>query len=165
MFTKQDLQKPPVLRDKNMSKRGYFGIGIWNYMHEVNIGTLFRSAYALGADFIYTIGRAYRKQSSDTVYSARHLPLMNYPSIDDFLAHLPKMARLISVEIAPNAFKLSTFVHPERAIYLLGSEGQTLPQRILEKSLVVQIPSSVCLNVSVCGSIVLYDRISKMENK
>jgi hypothetical protein len=34
--------------------RGYFGIGIYHGKTEENIGTLWRSAYAYGADFVFT---------------------------------------------------------------------------------------------------------------
>lgn len=38
-----------------MIKRGYFGIGIYNGKNTANIGTLWRSAAILGANFIFTI--------------------------------------------------------------------------------------------------------------
>jgi len=50
-----------------IDQRGFFGIGIQNIKTESNIGTLWRSANILGADFIYTIGKRYKKQSSDTM--------------------------------------------------------------------------------------------------
>lgn len=49
-----------------MNKRGYFGIGIYNPKTETNMGTLWRSAYNFGADFIFTIGMRYKKMGSDT---------------------------------------------------------------------------------------------------
>ena len=41
--------------------RGYFGIGIENIKTEANIGTLMRSSYAMGASFVFTIGRRYAR--------------------------------------------------------------------------------------------------------
>lgn len=40
-----------------MAKRGYFGIGIFHGKSSENLGTLWRSAAILGADFIFTIGK------------------------------------------------------------------------------------------------------------
>lgn len=142
--------------------RGYFGIGIWYPNKEINCGTLFRSAYAFGADFIYTIGRKYRKESSDTCSTTKHVPYYHYKDVDDFTSHLPKDCRLTIVEIADKAYSLPKFNHFERSCYLLGNEGGGIPQQLLEKHSVVKIPSSICLNVAVAGSIVLYDRISKI---
>ena len=52
--------------------------------------------------------------------------------------------------------------HPERAVYLLGSETDGLSPEALEHCAdVVQIPGEFSLNVSVAGSIVLYDRLLK----
>jgi tRNA G18 (ribose-2'-O)-methylase SpoU len=54
---------------------GYFEIGINNGKTEHNIGTLWRSAYQLGANSIFTIGRRYNKQSSDTYNVPDQIPL------------------------------------------------------------------------------------------
>lgn len=45
---------------------GYFEIGIFHSKTEQNIGTLWRSAYQLGASGIFTIGKRYKEMSSDT---------------------------------------------------------------------------------------------------
>lgn len=138
--------------------KGYFGIGIWQHKHDCNVGTLFRSAYAFGADFLFTVGRPYKKQASDTPNAVKHIPYYNYVSTDDFLKHLPKDCRLVAVEITDEATPIENFVHPERAIYVLGSEAQTLPKRILDASLVVKINTKICLNVSTAGSIAIFHR-------
>jgi len=142
--------------------RGYCGIGIYNVKSEVNTGTLWRSAYSLGADFIFTIGRRYKKQSSDTTATYRHLPLWNFTDFEDFRAHIPYDCQLVSVEIVDRAIDLRKFSHPERAIYLLGPEDGSLPEAIIRCSQsIVKFYSDRCLNVASAGSIILYDRQSK----
>lgn len=145
-------------------RRGYCGIGIWNFQHECNVGTLFRTAQYMGVDYVFTIGRKYKLQSSDTGASTRNMPVFNYPSIDDFLHHIPLNSRLVAIELAEGSRALPRFCHPEQAVYVLGSEGCTLPRKILDKALVVEIPqvSEGCYNVSVAGSITIYDRMSKL---
>jgi len=129
---------------------------------EVNYGTLFRSAFAFGADFVFLIGRRFKRQSSDTTQSHRHLPLFEYPTIDDFIEHTPYDCQLVGVEICERAINLKIVTHPERAIYILGPEDGSLPQSLINKcQIVTQIPTQYCLNVAVAGSIILYDRISK----
>jgi tRNA G18 (ribose-2'-O)-methylase SpoU len=142
--------------------RGYFGIGIEHVKSEVNVGTLFRSAMILGADFAFTIGRRYPKQSSDTLKSWRHVPFIEYADFDDFYSHLPLECRLVGVEIVPEAKPLAQFTHPERAVYLLGAEDHGLSKRALAKAhFKVVLPGAYCLNVSTAGAIVMYDRITK----
>ena len=54
--------------------------------------------------------------------------------------------------------------HPRRACYLLGAEDFGLKKEALDLChQVVRIPSKFCLNVSTTGSIVMFDRNSKLE--
>lgn len=143
-------------------KRGYFGIGIFDYRHEHNAGTLFRSAMAFGANYIFTIGRKYKVQSSDTCRSVDHVPCFNYETKEDFIKNIPLGCRLVIAELHNKAHSLPNFCHPEKACYLLGSEGGGLPPEWLDKYMVTQIPGRLCLNVAVAGSLLLYDRVAKM---
>lgn len=125
-----------------------------------------RSALSMGADFAFTIGRRYRRQSGDTANSAAHIPIYHYLTINDLVKHLPLGCQLIGIELAPNAYQLTNYVHPERACYLLGAEDHGLTKQVLSQCHhIITIPGATnCLNVSVAGSIVLYDRISKKRN-
>jgi tRNA G18 (ribose-2'-O)-methylase SpoU len=141
--------------------RGYFGIGIEHIKSEVNLGTLWRSAYSLGAAFTFTIGRRYTPQCSDTCKSWRHLPHMDYLTIDNLA--IPRDCRLVGIEITEGAIPLVSFQHPERCIYLLGAEDHGITESARKRCHeIVYIPSRICLNVSVAGSIVMYDRLAKV---
>ncbi len=146
--------------------RGYFGIAVWNPKHEINVGTLWRHAFLYDAAFVGTVGRRYNRQASDTPGTANHIPLVNYRDLDDLVAHLPYSCPVIGVELAGNAVSLPKFSHPQRALYLLGAEDHGLPPSILAQCHhVVQIPGARdwSMNVSVAGSIVMYDRFVKSE--
>lgn len=152
--------------EKHLNNRGYFGIGIFHPKKNVNIGTLWRSAYNFGASFIFTIGRSGIKQSSDTTKAHRHIPLFEYKTFEEFYKSLPYGCDLIGVEQDKKSLDLQSFIHPERAVYLLGAEDNGLPQKILNKcSGLVEIDSPLCLNVSVAGSIVMYDRQNSWKKK
>jgi tRNA G18 (ribose-2'-O)-methylase SpoU len=144
--------------------RGYFGIGIQNNKTPVNLGTLWRTAHSLGASYIFTISVRYQHQPSDTTKAWRHVPLFHYDTVDEFSDTLPDGARVIGVEIAPDARAISRFSHPERAVYVLGAEDWGLSQEMLKLcDDVVVLPGARCLNVAVAGSIVMYDRLAKLE--
>ncbi len=145
--------------------RGFFGIGIYQYLHSENLGSLLRSAVAFNADYLFTIGRKYKKESSDTGDATRQLPCFNYSSYEAFKVSLPKNARLVCIEISENAQNLKTFVHPEQAVYLLGSEGNGIPDRILQDkgNIIVTIPTNHCINVAMAGTCVIWDRILKAK--
>lgn len=141
----------------------HFGIGVWHAKTSVNIGTLFRSAVNFGASYVFTIGRRYHRQMSDTVNAQNRVPLYHYTDLDDLLNHLPKGTPLIGIELDPKSRPLSNFVHPARACYLLGAEDHGLNKETRKRChMMVHVPyAERCLNVSVAGSIVLYDRINK----
>ena len=110
---------------------------------------------------MFVIGH-YKPVATDTLRSWRHVPLFEYESFGQFYSSLPKDARLVGIELDERSVPLAGYRHPERAVYLLGSETDGLSQEALEHCTdVVQIPGEFSLNVSVAGSIVLYDRLLK----
>lgn len=139
-----------------------YAIGVQHIKKEVNIGTLFRSAYNFDASWIFTIGRRYQYQSSDTCKATRHIGCFNFPDTGDFLSHTPKNWELVAVELVEDAGNIFNFIHPRAAIYILGPEDGSVNKNLLERCRYkIYIPSKRCLNVSVAGSIVMYDRILK----
>jgi tRNA G18 (ribose-2'-O)-methylase SpoU len=141
---------------------GYCAIGIENFKKDQNIGTLWRSAHIFGAAYLFTIGRPYKLQASDTTKAYRHIPLVEFKSLEDFYDHLPREASLVGVENSADAIPVVRFVHPKQAVYLLGSEDNGLSERALELCKVkVVLPGEYCLNVAVAGSLILFDRYQK----
>lgn len=70
----------------------------------------------------------------------------------------------VVVELLPSAEPLTTFEHPERAIYVFGPEDGDVPQSI--RSLAhrfVFIPSRHCLNLSAAVNVILADRMMKRQ--
>jgi tRNA G18 (ribose-2'-O)-methylase SpoU len=145
-----------------MNGRGYYGIGVVGAKTAVNVGTLWRSAGILGASFMFTAGRRYPKQASDTIKAWKHVPMYEYENGADLLDHLPHACEPVAVEIVGRAKMLQDFTHPERACYILGAEDTGIPPNVLNRcSRVIQLPGDYCLNVAVAGSIVLYDRLTR----
>jgi len=145
-------------------KQGYFGIGIINGKSNINLGTLWRSANIMEAQFIFTIGERYpKKQASDTMKTDRHIPLFEYDTWEDFKANIPRGCEIVAIELDINSKPIENLKHPKRAIYLLGAEDHGIAQEVLKDcDKIVQLPGEHCLNVSVAGSIVMYDRNLKL---
>jgi tRNA(Leu) C34 or U34 (ribose-2'-O)-methylase TrmL len=142
--------------------RGYYGIGIYQGKTVLNLGTLWRSADVFSAHFIFTIGRKYKRQSSDTTKAFRKIPLYNYVDFDTFYSNMPYDCPLVGVEISTRSESILSFTHPKRCIYLLGAEDNGLPPSILTRCHhLIQLPGRSCLNVAVAGSLVMYDRYLK----
>lgn len=139
-----------------------FAIGIEHPKCEDNIGTLFRSAQNFGASMLFTIGRRYKHQSSDTQKAWRHIPVLNFQSWKDYTDHAPMDWVPVVVEICDGATPLMEFVHPLCAVYILGPEDGSVSSSIVERvKNKIFIPTKRCLNVATTGSIVMYDRSLK----
>lgn len=145
--------------------QAFYGIGIMHASREINVGTLWRSAYIMGAAFIFTVAEKYQRQSADVVDTPSRIPLYHYRDIEDLKCHLPCGARLIGVEMTASAEMLSAYSHPKRAVYLLGGEATGLPPKALASChQQIKLPGDFSLNVAVAGSIVMHDRISKLAH-
>lgn len=140
---------------------GFFEIGIYRGKTPENLGTLWRSAYQLGAAGVFTIGKRYDRQASDTLNTPANIPLRCYPDFASMLAARPFSAVLVAVEMGGTSLK--EFRHPAQAVYILGSEDNGLPADVLSKcQFVVSLDAArrASYNVAVAGSIVMYDRLA-----
>ncbi len=145
-----------------MKDKGYFGIGCLNMKNSINYGTLFRTAQIFNADFIFLIGQRFKGQASDTMKSWKHIPTYSYKDFTDFNSHRPHDCLLIGIELIESAIPIKEFKHPKQACYLLGAEDNGLTKDAIEKcNHIICLPGERSLNVSVAGSIVLFDRIQK----
>ena len=150
---------------KQYEGNGFYGIGILNNANEFNIGTLWRSAYILGASFIFSVTKKYKPQSSDVTKAWTKIPLYHYETIGELKHNLPHSTKLIGVEMVKQSIPLIQFQHPIRGVYLLENERIGLSDVILnECESVVSLPGDFSLNVAVAGSILMYDRVSKIKS-
>jgi tRNA G18 (ribose-2'-O)-methylase SpoU len=140
--------------------RGYFGIGAEAISKPMNLGALMRTAHAFGASFTFSVGatpairEAYR---ADTSKSPGHVPYYQWHAIADM--ELPKGCQLVGVELTEDAIDLPSFHHPAAAAYVLGREKGDLSKEMMARcSHIVRIPTRFCLNVSLAGALVMYDR-------
>ena len=147
---------------KKEQNKGFFGIGVMQLQTGANLGTLWRSAYILGASFIYTIDHRYKHQSSDVQHSWAKIPLYQYEDFDHFYSSLPYSCRLVGVEMDDRSVPIKEYAHPNRAVYLLGNEANGLPPAVIDRCHeLISLPGKFSLNVAVAGSIVMFDRVNR----
>ena len=151
------------------SRKGYFGIGIVRGKSEVNHGTLYRSAYQLGAAFIASIGARYEKhrvRSSDTLKSWTRIPFHQHDDWPAFAANAPYGAQWVAIEMSEHATPLDEFVHPRQAVYLLGAEDTGLSGAIAKACahrVFIPCLRASSYNVATAGALVMYDRLAKQR--
>jgi len=141
--------------------RGYFGIGVEGLSKAMNAGSLFRTAHAFGAGFLFTVGASYDRKkggNADTSDAGGSLPLYRYDTVGDLA--LPEDCTLVGVEIADEAVLLPSFRHPRCAAYVLGGERGGLSTELLGMcDEVVRFPTKFSVNLAIAGAIVMYDRM------
>jgi tRNA(Leu) C34 or U34 (ribose-2'-O)-methylase TrmL len=159
-----DRRRRESLRSER-SRDGYFGVGVVGGKNEHNNGTLWRSAWQLGCAFTFTVGARFAKTSADTTKTWTSLPAYDYEDFNAFAAASPRGAPWVAVEMGGTP--LADFTHPDRAVYILGSEDNGLPSSVLRAcahhvSLPVASPDRTSsFNVAVTGALVLHDRLQK----
>ncbi len=141
--------------------RGYFGIGVEGISKQMNAGSLFRTAHAFGASFVFTVDAVYDRPEggrADTSDTPGHLPLHEFETVRELA--LPAGCALVGVELVDEATELPSFRHPARAAYVLGPErGELSPEITALCDHVIKIPTKFCVNLAVAGAIVMYDRL------
>ena len=153
---------PNRSRKQTMQAAGYFGIGVYQVKRTENVGMLWRSAWQLGAAFLFTIGTRYKPMSDDVFKSWLQVPLFRYDTFAEMTATSAYSCQLVGVEMGGTP--LPGFVHPDRAVYVLGAEDGGLPNEIRDRChQVISIPSvrTASYNVAVAGTLVMYDRMVK----
>ena len=152
-------------RSQMRERRGFFAVGVYHPKTESNVGSLWRTAHLYGAAFLFTIGRRYEHQASDTTKARFTVPLLHFADIDDAIAHLPHSTPLIGVELDPRAHLLGSFQHPQRGAYLLGAEDHGLPVSVMDRchSLVeIESVEPWSNNVATAGGILLWHRHNQL---
>jgi tRNA G18 (ribose-2'-O)-methylase SpoU len=145
--------------------RGYFGIGVEGVSKPMNVGSLFRTAHAFGASFVFTVDAQYAQdegERADTSRAAQSVPLHEFESVDAI--RLPRDCTMVGIEIAEDAEMLPSFRHPRCAAYVLGPErGSLSPELAAACAQLVKIPTRFAINLAIAGALVMYDRLISLE--
>lgn len=140
--------------------RGHVGVAVLHPSHPENVGGIIRSAACFDADYVAVIGHQYSGEAT-AVGHDRHLPVWYFNFFRNLKISLPYDTDIVAVDYDAESQKLAEFAHPERALYVLGEEGDGFDRHrdVLERAdSRVYIPTEYCLNVAVAGSMVLGDR-------
>ncbi len=140
----------------------YFEIGVYDIKIEDDFKMLWRAAYALGANGVFTVKSGYGKKSIDTMGIIQAVPLRHYRAFSSLYEYLSFGAQLVGVD--KSGEDLSNFVHPKMAIYLLGTEDARLPEAVrikCHKIVGIESLHNYGLSAAVTGGIVMWDRLIK----
>ncbi len=144
--------------------KGYFAIGAEGISKPMNLGALMRTANAFGASFVFSVKAEDKTRiayKSDTSRTFKTVPYYQWESIDEIV--LPRECQMVGVELTDDAVDLPEFKHPRMAAYVLGPERGNLSQAMQDRcDHIIKIPTKFCINVSLAGALVMYDRVRSM---
>lgn len=136
-----------------------------------NIGSLFRTADAVGISKIYLsqitpspidrFGRARADVAKTALGAELSIPWEHYENILTVISSYKKQGyKTIAIEQSEKSVDYKTITAEEKVLFILGNEVKGLPREVLDSvEITVEIPmvgEKESLNVSVAGGIALF---------
>lgn len=145
------------------SKRHRFHVAIENWQHDLNIGSIVRTANAFLANTVHIVGRR-RWNKRGAMVTDRYQHVIHHPTIDEFLdwARTHNLT-VVGVDNVPGSVSVDETSLPEDCVLLFGQEGPGLsPEAIAASDLVVEIEqfgSTRSINASAAAAIIMHSWI------
>lgn len=149
-------------------RRHDFHVAIENWQHDMNIGSIVRSANAFGAETVHIIGRR-RWNKRGAMVTDRYQHVLHHPDVVDFVAWTAERELpVVAIDNVPGSVRIETFRLPERCVLLFGQEGPGLSAEALAAAFVVveitQFGSTRSINASAAAAIVMYEWLRQHGN-
>jgi tRNA G18 (ribose-2'-O)-methylase SpoU len=147
------------------SRRHKFHVAIENWQHDLNIGSIVRTANAFLAAEVHIIGNR-RWNRRGAMVTDRYQHVRHHPTVVDFLSwakseNLP----IIAIDNVPGCQKIEEYSLPEACVLLFGQEGPGLSEPAIEASTVVleisQFGSTRSINASAAAAIAMHNWITQ----
>ncbi len=145
------------------SKRHAFHVAIENWQHDLNIGSIVRTANAFLANTVHIVGRR-RWNKRGAMVTDRYQHVVHHATVEEFLdwARANELT-VVGVDNVESSVSIDETSLPERCVLLFGQEGPGLsPEAIAASDLVVEIEqfgSTRSLNASAAAAIVMHSWI------
>jgi tRNA G18 (ribose-2'-O)-methylase SpoU len=137
-----------------------FHVAIENWQHDMNIGSIVRSANAFAADTVHIIGRR-RWNKRGAMVTDRYQHVSNHETVEAFAAWAhEQQLPIIALDNVPGSVAIETFRFPERCVLLFGQEGPGLStEAVAAADAVVEITqygSTRSLNASAAAAVAMH---------
>lgn len=143
--------------------RNNLHVAIENWQHDLNIGTIVRTANAFNVGAVHVIGRRHWNRRGAMV-TDRYLTLYHHESVEAF-KKATTGRHVIVVDNLPGAEGLSNVTLPHDAVLVFGGEGPGVSpemQAVAERMVAIeQFGSTRSVNVGVAAGIVMYAWMSQ----
>lgn len=141
-------------------RRHKYHVAIENWQHDLNIGSIVRTANAFLAEEVHIIGNR-RWNRRGAMVTDRYQHVSHHPTVEEFVAwakerNLP----IIAIDNVPGCQKIEEYSLPEECVLLFGQEGPGLSEAAIEAAHVVleitQFGSTRSINASAAAAITMH---------
>jgi len=142
------------------ARRHAFHVAIENWQHDLNIGTVVRTANAFLAAEVHIVGRR-RWNRRGAMVTDRYQHVRHHDTIDDLVewAHGEGLT-VVGIDNLPGSRPIESVVLPRRCLLLFGQEGPGLSQTAREHCdqvfSIAQFGSTRSINAGVASGIAMH---------
>ena len=105
------------------ARRHPFSVAIENWQHDLNIGSIVRTANAFAAETVHIVGRR-RWNRRGAMVTDRYQHVLHHEDVAGLLAWAAERGLpVIAVDNVPGSVPIEAFDLPERCVLLFGQEG------------------------------------------
>jgi len=143
-------------------------VALMNPKYPRNVGQAIRASSCFGIKQLWYTGNRVALEIEKGHRVPREQRMRQFSDVKiyqhDYIFEQFNNAVPVAIEITPNSEILTTFEHPENALYIFGPEDGSIPQVAMRHChRFVAIPTSHCTNLAAAIYIVLYDRLQKRQ--
>ena len=151
------------------SKRHSFHVAIENWQHDLNIGSIVRTANAFLAAEVHIIGNR-RWNRRGAMVTDRYQHIKHHSTVEDFVAWAAtandgKALPIIAIDNMPGCKQLESYQIPKSCVLLFGQEGPGLSEAAIKASKdvveITQYGSTRSINASAAAAITMHAWITK----
>jgi tRNA G18 (ribose-2'-O)-methylase SpoU len=141
-------------------RRHKFHVAIENWQHDLNIGSIVRTANAFLAAEVHIIGHK-RWNRRGAMVTDRYQHVRHHPTVEDFVAWAAAEGLpIIAIDNVPGCQQIEKYSLPESCVLLFGQEGPGLSEAAIAASSVVleitQFGSTRSINASAAAAITMH---------
>jgi tRNA G18 (ribose-2'-O)-methylase SpoU len=142
-----------------------FSVAIENWQHDMNIGSIVRTANAFAADTVHIIGRK-RWNKRGAMVTDRYQHVIHHATVEEFVRWAAvKELPIIAIDNVPGSVAIETFDFPRKCILLFGQEGPGLSDEAIESADAVveitQYGSTRSINASAAAAVAMHAWITQ----
>jgi tRNA G18 (ribose-2'-O)-methylase SpoU len=152
------------------ANRHNFHVAIENWQHDLNIGSIVRTANAFLAKQVHIIGNK-RWNRRGAMVTDRYQHILHHPTVEEFVAwsktaNEGKAMPIIAIDNVPGCKQLENYKLPETCVLLFGQEGPGLSDDAIAAAKdvveITQFGSTRSINASAAAAITMHQWV--MQN-